>query len=436
MTNNNSLLKNLTSLSLVQTANYIFPFITIPIVSRVLGPDKVGLINYNAAFVLYFVLLISYSFELTGVRRGIKIAEDNEKLNVLFSTIFFSQVLLFIVSLLIFLVCLFFMFSLKQDPFVSIVSFFFCLQFLFTQNWIFQVKNELRFIAIFNFIARGFIMFAVVLFVKEKSDYIKYAVIFNIIPVLVSLISFFIILKKYNINIVKPKLKDIFNILKEDRIIFFSNVVIIIYFNSSTVILGLYHSNESVGYYTSAQKVVDIARNVIMRPFVQAFFPLIASLIVTNYQLGIIKIKKILPFFVILTIFIVILIGIFGPLIIQFFFGSKFNNSIILLEILNLGLFAIFINMFLGSIVMLNLNMDKIFLKISLFASIFCLIFNLIFVPKYGAIATASIWTITEFLIIICEIIVIKRNNIEIFSIKYFYPKSIFQNIKELRKNL
>lgn len=50
-------------------ANYVFPLITIPIVARIFGPEKLGLINYIAAIVGYFSLVVSYSFNFTGVRR-------------------------------------------------------------------------------------------------------------------------------------------------------------------------------------------------------------------------------------------------------------------------------------------------------------------------------------------------------------------------------
>ncbi len=61
--------KNIIYMLSVQLVNYAFPLITIPIVAVAFGPEKIGVINYIAAIVAYFVLIVSYGFNYTGVRR-------------------------------------------------------------------------------------------------------------------------------------------------------------------------------------------------------------------------------------------------------------------------------------------------------------------------------------------------------------------------------
>lgn len=433
MSGNKKLLKSVTSLGIVQIANYIFPFITIPIVSRVLGPEKIGLVNYAVAFSSYFVLLVSYSFDLTGVRRAVQLNNNTKLINELFSKIFFSQLFLVGISLIIFIACLFLVPFLKQDYLVSIISFAFCLQSLFSQNWLFQAKQQLKFIAGYNFAARSLIMVGVLLTIHEEEDYIIYACIFNLVPVLVSVISFIIAYKKFKLQLKIPKFTDVLKLIKEDKIIFFSSMIISLYSTTTTVILGFYHSNDIVGYYTSAQKVVDIARNVVMRPLVQGLFPFIGAAFTQGLAIGVNTVKKILPLFLILTLSVVTSIAIFGPYVINIFFGEKFKDSIILLEVLNIGLFAIFFNIFFGSLVMLNLKMDKFFFAISIFAAIFSLVLNFLFVPKYGALATSIIWTSTEFMIISIQIYIIRKRKINIFSKEQLSIKYIIQNIRRLK---
>lgn len=433
MTGNKKLLKSITSLGIVQVANYVFPFVTIPIVSRILGPDKIGLVNYAASFALYFVLIVSYSFELTGVRRAVEVRNNKKLINELFSKIFFSQLFLLIISFIIFIPCLFLVPFLRQDYIVSFISFAFCIQALFSQNWLFQAKQELRFISAYNFAARSLIMVGVLLTIRKEEDYIIYACIFNLVPVLVSLVSFIIAYKKFDLVLTIPKFKEVINLIKEDKIIFFSNMIISLYSTTSTVILGFYHSNDVVGYYTSAQKVVDIARNVVMRPLVQGLFPFIGTAFTQGMAIGVDTIKRILPFFFLLTLSVVISLAVLGPFVIKVFFGERFLDSIILLEVLNVGLFAIFFNMFFGSLVMLNLKMDKFFFVISTGAALFSLTLNFLFVPKYGALATSVIWTITEFIIISIQIFIIKKRKINIFSREQLSIKYMIKNLKSFR---
>ncbi|UOE39077.1 flippase [Chryseobacterium oryzae] len=433
MSGNKNLLKSVTSLGVVQIANYIFPFVTIPIVSRILGPEKIGIINYAASFALYFVLIVSYSFELTGVRRAVHLNNDKDAINSLFSKIFFSQFFLLVISFIIFIPCLLFIPFLKQDYFISFISFAFCIQSLFSQNWLFQAKQELKFIAGYNFAARSLIMVGVLVFIRREEDYIIYACIFNLVPVLVSFVLFIIAFRKFDLKLKIPKFKEVLNLINEDKIIFFSNLIISLYSTTSTVILGFYHSSSVVGFYTSAQKVVDIARNVVMRPLLQGLFPFIGAAFTQGFDAGTKLIQKILPLFLLLTITVVLSISIFGPFIVNVFFGDKFQDSVILLEVLSIGLFAIFFNMFFGSLVMLNLKMDKYFLSISIFAAVFSLILNFIFVPKYGALATSTIWTCTEFIIVAIQVFIIRKNNVNIFSREQFSISVIVKNIKNMR---
>ena len=67
------LTRNVFSLTVVQIATYVLPLISVPVISRIIGPGKYGAINFAAAFIVYFNLLISYSFDFTATR---KIAKD------------------------------------------------------------------------------------------------------------------------------------------------------------------------------------------------------------------------------------------------------------------------------------------------------------------------------------------------------------------------
>src|ERR1700744_3370330 len=102
-----NLSKSFFSLSLVQIANNILPLISVPYVSRIIGPDKFGLINFAASFIAYFVLFIGFGFELSATRRIAQDPDNKEHRSVVFSEVLYAQFILFIISVLIFIVLLF-----------------------------------------------------------------------------------------------------------------------------------------------------------------------------------------------------------------------------------------------------------------------------------------------------------------------------------------
>lgn len=78
------------------------------------------MINYIAAIVGYFSLVVSYSFNFTGVRR---VTREKNSSNQIFSTIFTSQMLLISISMAIFAICIFTIGDLKNNIALALITF-------------------------------------------------------------------------------------------------------------------------------------------------------------------------------------------------------------------------------------------------------------------------------------------------------------------------
>jgi PST family polysaccharide transporter len=102
------LVRNIASLGIIQIVNYIFPLITVPYVSRIIGPDGYGIINYAMAFIGYFTLLIAYGFDLTATRRISQNSNNKEYINEIVSEVFTSRIILYAVSCILFAISLYF----------------------------------------------------------------------------------------------------------------------------------------------------------------------------------------------------------------------------------------------------------------------------------------------------------------------------------------
>src|ERR1700744_1438335 len=113
------LVRNIMSLGIVQVCNMVFPLITLPLIARIIGPDKFGVINYASAVIGYFTLIINYGFEMTATRVIAQCKKDQAVINKVFSNVLYTKIVLLSVSIAIFCILLFTLPTLRDEKAVA-----------------------------------------------------------------------------------------------------------------------------------------------------------------------------------------------------------------------------------------------------------------------------------------------------------------------------
>ncbi|HCE1007014.1 oligosaccharide flippase family protein [Acinetobacter baumannii] len=428
----NKNMKNFSYMFIVQIANYLFPLITLPIVSRIFGPEKIGLIAYITAIVGYFVLLVDYSFSFSGVRR---LSREHTKRDEIFNTILTVRFFLFLLSGIVFVFCVFFLPDLYNNFYLSLVIFLTCLVPLFSNIWFLQAQNNFKVIAIFSFIAKLFSTILILLLVRNINDILIYTVILSLSSVIISVATFIYIVNKYKINVRIQSGRNCIQYLKDDKYLFLSTVVTNLYTTTGVVVLGVLASKSDVGIYSSAQRLIDLLKSLIMMPIYQIIFPLLSKKFVSNLEDGLNSVRIFLPVFTLMVIVVLLGILLFGKIIILLLFGSAFSDSYLILVILGLGLAAVFYGMLIGGQIMLNLGMDREFVRIQVIVSVLSLFLNIIILPYGGGVTTAIIWSLSEVIITLYQILVLKSKGIKVFSMNMLSLNSIKLSLKSIMRN-
>ncbi|HNS26312.1 MAG TPA: oligosaccharide flippase family protein [Methanobacteriaceae archaeon] len=81
------ILENILSLFSLQGLNYILPLVTFPYLTRVLGPEKYGLVAFALAFIGYFQILTDYGFNMSATREISIHREDEERVSRIYSSV-------------------------------------------------------------------------------------------------------------------------------------------------------------------------------------------------------------------------------------------------------------------------------------------------------------------------------------------------------------
>lgn len=404
------ILENLFSLSFLQIANYIIPLITLPYLVRVLGPEKFGLTAFAQAFILYFIFLVDFGFNISATREISIHRNDINKVSEIFSSVFFIKFFLLILSFLIFIVIVSVVSTFKVEMFFYLLNFLTVVGWIIFPQWYFQGIEKMKFIALVNFLAKFILTIAIIIFIREVDDYIKIPIL-NFVGLLISgIVSLVIVYKYYPVKIKLPRISIIkvqFNLGLQ---IFVSNVGMNLYTTSNSVVLGLLTNNVIVGYYTAAEKIFK-AFQYLSIPINQAVFPHFSQLIAQNKTRAIQLFNKFFWMSLLFTSIVSLVMVIASPLV-KIFLGIEFVPSILIFSILSIGLIPSLGNYTLGIQGLVNFGHEKVFAKIVFICGLIHIFLLVILIKSFGYLAVPILWIFTETVILMIMFRYLKKLNI------------------------
>lgn len=413
ISNNKVLVKNFTSLSLLQLANYIFPVITLPYLVRVLGPEKYGVINFAAAFSAYFVIITDYGFNLSATQEISVNRNDKEKVSEIFSSVLTIKIILFFLSSGIFflIVNMFELFS--NDAGLYSIMFIGVVGIVLFPLWVYQGVEQMKYILIINVAIRSVTVVSIFLLVKVENDYLLLAVIYTITQVMTGITGLFFAIRKFDLRYLFPSKVQLLEQLKKGWNLFLSSIWINLYTTSNVFILGLFAPNSVVGYYSAADKV-RIAFQGILSSMSQSVFPYVNKLLAESYQKFISFNRKLLKISVIIGIIISSSLFLFAEPIVKIVLGNEYSPSVIVLRIIAWLPLIIFLSNVFGIQTMLPLNYQKRFSQILFLAALINLMISFSIVPSYFEIGTAVSMLVTEIFVTLSFYIFIRMKRIPV----------------------
>lgn len=380
------LFRNFSYITLSQAANYLIPLITIPYISRTVGVDKFGILEYSYTLTLYFIQIVEYSFDITATRRMAVIAHRPVLVSRLFSTVFWSKIFLWVMGALVFAA----MMVLKRQlhPYMPALLGYFAMtiSFVFTQNWFFQGLQKLGAVALANVAIK--LIFALLLFslVKNESDYYLVAVSTSLGYLIVSAFVF-----RYSFRLMPelrlrfPGIRLVLKNLTSGFYVFAGGMANKVYALGGMYWAGLLLSGATLGFYGAAHKLYLVAQSMMFYPLHMTLLPHLAQKAsegITMYKKVLFKYIKwlVVPF----TGAGMLLFLVSEP-VVKLLFGLEYRESIELFRWFIPSLVAgLFIHMFVYQ-AFIHLKKDDAHLKILLVMMVISLVGNYFAIRNFGA---------------------------------------------------
>ncbi len=234
----------------------LFPLISFPYASRILLPNGIGQINFVNSIIDLFLLIASLGIGTYGTREGSKIRDNQELLDKFAREMFVINMISMTVSLLLFAVGLFFIDKFSEVRTLLLIT---AVKIVFESvslSWVLAVKEDYKAIALRSVVLQIVSLVFLFMFVHTPADLWKYAVMGILYCVGTNTFSLFY--TRHYVNIfrhTKIELKKHFS----KMIIFFALAASAkLYAIVDSTMLGFLCAPEQVGYYSAANKLVNI----------------------------------------------------------------------------------------------------------------------------------------------------------------------------------
>lgn len=393
--------KNSLWLTILQVINTVIPILTIPYITRVLGTEEYGVFSIALNWILYLQVFVEFGFGLSGARKVALIEEKgNEKLNSLYNNIITSRVFLFIISFVILNIISFVSgFSLKTYL-CMLILFIMIIGTTFQLTWLFQGKQDMKFITIINVISRAISVTLIFLLVKSQNDIYLYCFLYSITLLLSSIISIGVAKKKYKLKFKFSKFSEIKNEILDAKYLFASAAMTKIFSGFGTTILGIFSTTSITGIFSAIYKIPYVL-TMFFSPISQALYPYNSSKFKKSYTDGVKSVKKVcVPVFLVFGM-LSLLIILFKDIIVFLLFGSEYSKySMIVIPLVIQFIFAM-INNFIGIQILVASGNTKKYSKAFTIGCLAIVISNLILGKLWGIIGVSIAAALGEIILTI-----------------------------------
>ncbi len=382
----------------------LFPVVTFPYAARVLLPEGIGAVNFLNSIIGYIVLLTSLGIPLYAVKEIAKYSDDkNARDKVAVEIIILSTILCLFGYIAVWLLAKFVPQIHQQASLFYILS----LTIIFTSigvNWFYQGIEDFKFITIRAIIVRTLSAAALFLFVKNPSDLLIYGIITVGSTVGNNFINF-IHLRKH-IVFQKSQFRElkIIRHLRPALHVFILNLIISLYVQLNSIMLGFMSGDEAVGYFTAGTKISHIGLTLI-GSLGTVLLPRCSHLIKIGDNAGFSSIiKKSLNLTLALSLPMTVGFMLLASQVTLIFCGNEYQPAVIVL-ILNAPV-IIFISLTNLMGIQILYPMEKINIVIISVATGAAInfIFNCLLIPYYDATGAAIATLIAEFAVLLVQI--------------------------------
>lgn len=378
-------------------SSIIFPLITFPYISRVLGVEGIGKFNFSNSYISYFSLISALGISTYAIREGAKIRDNQDEFEDFAQDIFLINIWSTIVSIGLLILSIFFYepVSLYKDI-ILILSISIPLTTMGTE-WVFVVFEDFSYITIRSVLFQLFSMILMFILVNDGTDVKMYAFISVVATAGSNILNFQRASKYFSHKIrysksARTRLKPIF-------ILFASSIASQIYINADITMLGILKGDFDTGIYSTASKIYNIVR-LLLAAIITILLPRLSNM---KGKIGAIKYGEYLSniYKGFMSLVFLVAGGLFcvSAEAIVILAGEDFLGAKIPLMILCIALVFSLLGSFIANTILIVYSKEKTILLATCVGAITNIFLNIIFINQFSYVGAAMTTLFSEMVV-------------------------------------
>jgi len=315
------LFSNTIFLYILTFSSQFFSFLTVPYLTRVLGPSVYGKVGIAVAYMAYVQIILDFGFILSATQKVVENRDNKEKLGEILTAVTAVKLTLSVILTIVFGCFVFMNESMKHDAIFYFLYMVSTIANALMPDFYYRGIEKMKIITIRTFIIKGGATIGTFIFVREAADYWMIPLFVMLGNSIAVFAMFYDMLKKYQVKFRRVNFRFIRYLVKESSMFFISRAASTAYQAVNTIILSfIYGSSPIVGYYTSADKLISLGKTA-SGPIADSLYPYMIKQ--KNYTL----VKKILLIFMPIIVIGVTAVFILAEPICIWLFGTEYAEA-------------------------------------------------------------------------------------------------------------
>lgn len=266
------LFRNTVLLYILQFSGYFFALATIPYQTRILGPETFGILGFAIALMVFVELFIDFGFMLHATAEVSKNRDDNQFISRLLTSVMSIKVALAVIATIAVSAAVWFIPSMHEHASIYLLFLLATIVNCFMPDFVYRGIEKMASITVRTVIVKASFTLLIFAFLKNPDQAF-------VVPLLMLLGNagsiggvYLHLHRKVNVRFVRIDRQHAVRTFIDASQFFYSRMATALYGAANTMILGVVNPGASVGYYASADKLVNAAKSV-MAPIADSTYP-------------------------------------------------------------------------------------------------------------------------------------------------------------------